>query len=340
MAPDAARITGRKKAAILLVALGKEGAAEVFKHLSNDMIQQLTVEMGKNCAVEPATSEYVLEEFIESTTARGYMAEGGLGYAREVLERALGSQRAGDPSPPLRGDRDQPVRLPALDAARRDRRLPAQRAPADHRAGRRAAVDDGALGAKVMELLARCSCRPTSRLHRADGPRRTPRTVARKVAVAMEHKPEMVPPTAQVRGRGGVRPLASHPQLLEPGDERKLLDHCRRRNAAHLAKEAPRAAVRVQGHLEARRLGAIETGFPQADVRIWRRHVPDAAGGRRRSVQQRRAAAPRRRREEMNNMLLQSPRVVEEARRDRRHCSQAGGRRRDRDRPRRRRRGR
>src|SRR5690348_13964597 len=95
-APAATRVTGRRKAAILLVSLGKEGAAEVFKHLSNEMIEQLTVEMAKTPAVEPEQSQWVMEEFIESSMARGYIAEGGLRYARDVLERAIGSQRAAE----------------------------------------------------------------------------------------------------------------------------------------------------------------------------------------------------------------------------------------------------
>src|SRR4249920_1223493 len=89
-------VPGRRKAAILCVSLGKEGAAEIFKHLSNDLIEQLTVEMAKTPSVEPEQAEWVLEEFIEISMARGYIAAGGLRYAREVLERAVGVQRAAE----------------------------------------------------------------------------------------------------------------------------------------------------------------------------------------------------------------------------------------------------
>src|SRR5947208_2734688 len=95
MSDRSIKMPGRRKAAILCVSLGSQGASEIFKHLSNEMIEQLTVEMAKTSSVEPEIAESVLDEFIETAAARGYIAEGGLRYAREVLERAVGSQRAG-----------------------------------------------------------------------------------------------------------------------------------------------------------------------------------------------------------------------------------------------------
>src|SRR5947209_4823836 len=96
MSDRLAKMPGRRKAAILCVSLGSGGAAEIFKHLSNEMIEQLTVEMAKTQVVEPDVAEYVLEEFVETAAARGYIAEGGIRYAREVLERAVGHQRAAE----------------------------------------------------------------------------------------------------------------------------------------------------------------------------------------------------------------------------------------------------
>ena len=87
-------LNGRQKAAVLCVSLGPENAAEIFKHLNDDVIEQLTVEMARTHDVEPTNADTVLEEIVESALARGYMAEGGRGYAREVLERAVGAARA------------------------------------------------------------------------------------------------------------------------------------------------------------------------------------------------------------------------------------------------------
>ena len=87
-------LNGRQKAAVLCVTLGPENAAEVFKHLSEDVIEQLTVEMARTHDVEVKSTDVVLEEIVEAALARGYLAEGGRGYARDVLERAVGSDRA------------------------------------------------------------------------------------------------------------------------------------------------------------------------------------------------------------------------------------------------------
>src|SRR5437660_708483 len=89
-------IPGRRKAAILCVALGSERAAEIFKHLPPDVIEQLTLEMARTPSVEPEHATTVMEEILQIAYARGYLAEGGVHYAREVLARALGPERASD----------------------------------------------------------------------------------------------------------------------------------------------------------------------------------------------------------------------------------------------------
>jgi flagellar motor switch protein FliG len=87
-------IPGRRKAAILLVALGSHSAAEVFKHLPEETIEKLTIEMARIRDVAAEEADYVQREMIENAFARGYLANGGVGYAREVLEKAVGQQRA------------------------------------------------------------------------------------------------------------------------------------------------------------------------------------------------------------------------------------------------------
>jgi flagellar motor switch protein FliG len=87
-------LTGRRKAAILCVSLGPEGAAEIFKRLSPDVLEQLTVELARTPYVDPDQAAKVWEEVVETAYARGFIAEGGMEYAREVLSRALGPGRA------------------------------------------------------------------------------------------------------------------------------------------------------------------------------------------------------------------------------------------------------
>ncbi|HEX7083925.1 MAG TPA: flagellar motor switch protein FliG [Gaiellaceae bacterium] len=89
-------LTPRRKAAILCVALGPEGASKIFKHLPEDLVERLTVEMVKTQDIDPEEAEAVQREVVENAIARGYLAEGGLKYARDVLERAVGMDRAAE----------------------------------------------------------------------------------------------------------------------------------------------------------------------------------------------------------------------------------------------------
>ena len=79
---------GVEKAAILLIALGPEKSAQIFKHLKEEEIEQLTLEIANTSSVSPQTKEQVLNEFYEVCLAQQYIAEGGITYAKELLEKA------------------------------------------------------------------------------------------------------------------------------------------------------------------------------------------------------------------------------------------------------------
>lgn len=87
---------GVEKAAILLIALGPEKSAQIFKHLKEDEIEQLTLEIANTSSVSAQTKEMVLNEFYEVCLAQQYIAEGGISYAKELLEKALGEDKAKD----------------------------------------------------------------------------------------------------------------------------------------------------------------------------------------------------------------------------------------------------
>ena len=89
-------ISGVQKAAILLISLGPEKSANVFKHLKEDEIEQLTLEIANTRSVSPAMKDAVLDEFYEVCLAQQYIAEGGIAYAKELLEKSLGAERAKD----------------------------------------------------------------------------------------------------------------------------------------------------------------------------------------------------------------------------------------------------
>ncbi len=89
-------LTGRQKAAIFLVTLGSEISAEIFKHLRDDEIEALTFEIARLDNVEPEERDRVLMEFKELMMAQDFITSGGIEYARELLEKSLGSQKAVD----------------------------------------------------------------------------------------------------------------------------------------------------------------------------------------------------------------------------------------------------
>jgi flagellar motor switch protein FliG len=90
-----ARISGRRKAAVLMAALGSERAAAVMQHMREEEIEGLSLEMAKLSTVQEETTETIFNELaaLSSSDGGGEVA-GGIDFARDVLERALGAERA------------------------------------------------------------------------------------------------------------------------------------------------------------------------------------------------------------------------------------------------------
>ena len=96
MAKDTENVSGLQKAAILLIALGPERSANVFKHLKEDEIEELTLEIANTRNITPKVKDAVISEFYQVCLAQQYIAEGGINYAKEVLEKSFGADRAMD----------------------------------------------------------------------------------------------------------------------------------------------------------------------------------------------------------------------------------------------------
>lgn len=88
--------SGKLKAAMLLIALGPERSAEIFKYLKEEEIEELTLEIANVRTVNSDEKGRVLEEFYQVCLAQEYIAEGGISYAKDILEKALGPQKAMD----------------------------------------------------------------------------------------------------------------------------------------------------------------------------------------------------------------------------------------------------
>ena len=89
-------LSGVQKAAILLIVLGPERSAEIFKHLKEEEIEELTLEIANTRSVSPTVKDNVINEFYEVCLAQQYIAEGGINYAKELLEKAYGEEKALD----------------------------------------------------------------------------------------------------------------------------------------------------------------------------------------------------------------------------------------------------
>lgn len=91
---DEPELTSSQKAAILLIALGPDYSAMIFKHLTDEEIEKLTLEIANQRQVEPEVKQAVISEFYQMAMAKTYLSQGGLQYAQDVLEKALGAEKA------------------------------------------------------------------------------------------------------------------------------------------------------------------------------------------------------------------------------------------------------
>ncbi len=87
-------LSNKQKAAILLIALGPEVSSQIFKHLKEDEMEKLTLEIANQRKVTQEQKEKVVTEFHQMLVANNYISSGGLDYAREILEKALGADKA------------------------------------------------------------------------------------------------------------------------------------------------------------------------------------------------------------------------------------------------------
>ena len=85
---------GVRKAAVLLIQLGRERAASVLSHLSEAEVEAVSAEIARLESISGAETESVLTEFRDMMTARAHIAQGGLAFAQQILEQSLGSDRA------------------------------------------------------------------------------------------------------------------------------------------------------------------------------------------------------------------------------------------------------
>jgi flagellar motor switch protein FliG len=303
------QLSGRRKAAILLVSLGPDGAAQVFKHLPDDVIERLTVEMAKTPTVKPEHAEKVLTEVVETAYAQGYIAEGGVQYARQVLAQALGDRRADEilsrlstlieqtpfeflrGTPPdqvvafLRNEHPQTValviaNLPAMD-----------------------------LAAKVMQQLApELQADVATRIALMG---QTPPDVVKEIAAVMRGKLESVL-QQEYTAAGGVSALAQIINSSDRATERNILEHLAEQNQ-ELAEEVRSLLFVFEDilKLDDRSIQLVLKEADQKDLALALRGASSEVTDKILSNMSQRGAEMLR--EEMEYMPPQRRRVVEEA---------------------------
>ena len=213
-------LQGRKKAAVLLVALGAERAANVFKHLRDEEIEALSLEMAQTHQVTPQATEAVFEEVVETAMAAEYFAEGGVDYAREVLEASLGDEKASA----ILG------RLAAIIEMRPFEFL--RRTPPEQIAAFLAAESPQTIALVVANLHQMLAAQVLSQL-----PSDEQAKVAMRIATMSETSPEVIKDVEQVlrqklsnvisqeyAASGGVGPLADILNHADRSTERNVLD--------------------------------------------------------------------------------------------------------------------
>ncbi|HLS06822.1 MAG TPA: flagellar motor switch protein FliG [Bacillota bacterium] len=88
------KLTGKQKAAILLISLGPDVSAQIYKHLTDEEIEQLSLEISGVQKVDNELKETIVDQFHQIALAQDYISQGGVGYAKTVLEKAFGKQEA------------------------------------------------------------------------------------------------------------------------------------------------------------------------------------------------------------------------------------------------------
>lgn len=88
-------LKGIEKVAVLLITLGSDISSKILRRFSEQEIERITMEIANTTSVTSDTVEKVLDEFMLLLEARQYMLDGGISYAKEILERTLGTQKAG-----------------------------------------------------------------------------------------------------------------------------------------------------------------------------------------------------------------------------------------------------
>jgi len=93
---DVTELSGRQKAAILIVSLGSEASAKIMKHLEPELLEEVTFEIASLGSIPPELKRQVIKEFFQMIRAKDFISFGGVDFARETLNKAVGADKAAE----------------------------------------------------------------------------------------------------------------------------------------------------------------------------------------------------------------------------------------------------
>jgi flagellar motor switch protein FliG len=302
------RVSGRQKAAVLLISLGPEKAAEVFKHLREDEIESLSLDMAKQGQIRPDVTAYVFEELAAVVEAYDSLATGGVDYARDVLERSLGPERAAE----IIGRLSTVIEMRPFEFLRRtppDHIVTFLRAEAPQTIALVVANLHTTLAAQVLSHLPEeQQAEIAMRIARMS---ETPPDVVREVEGVMRRKLENVI-QQEYSAAGGVKSLAEILNYTDRPTERNVLDTLSERDA-ELGEEVRRLLFVFEdiAKLDDRSIQLVLREADQKDLALALRGVDESVKDRILANMSERGAQMLR--EEMDYQQPQKKRVVEEA---------------------------
>lgn len=303
-----ARLKGPEKAAVLLVALGEEKAGEVFKHLGEHEVEALSLEIAKSRRVTGEQSREVVSEAVETVLAEDYVAEGGVDYAKSLLERSVGAAKA-----------DEIIARLAATIERRPFEF-LRRTPAEQIAVFLRNESPQTIALVVANLHTALAANVLSMLEAEEQA-----AVAMRIATMSETRPEVVEHVEAVirqklsnvvmqdyAAAGGVKPLADILNFADRTTERNVLDQLAEHNA-ELAEEIRLLLFTFEDivKLDDRSIQLVLKETDQKDLAIALRGVSEDVRGRVFSNMSERGAEMLK--EEIEFQPPQRRRVVEEA---------------------------
>src|SRR4051812_35414201 len=302
------KLSGAQKAAVLLIALGEEGAGEVFRHLGEHEVEALSLEIAKAPRVPAEVCKDVVEEAVQTVLAEDYLAEGGVDYAKNLLERSLGANKA----------EEIITRLAATIERRPFEFL--RRTPPEQIAVFLRNESPQTVALVVANLHTTLAAQVLAMLDEEEQV-----AVAMRIATMGETRPEVIERieavirqklstiiTQESAAAGGVKPLADILNHADRTTERNVLDQLAERNA-ELAEEIRLLLFTFEDitKLEDRSIQMVLKEVDQKDLAIALRGVSEEVRGRVfRNMSERGAELLR---EEIDFQPPQRKRVVEEA---------------------------